>query len=46
MPYLRLILLVFAFVFAVLSAGGVPSVGRVNWLGAAIAFLIAAQLFG
>jgi hypothetical protein len=39
------VLLVFAFVCAALAAAGVGS-GRYNLIGAALAFLIAAQLFG
>jgi hypothetical protein len=45
MANVKLILLVFAFVTAALAAAGVPS-GRYNLIGAALAFLIAATLFG
>lgn len=42
---LNLILLVFAFVCATLAAFGVPS-GRVNLIGAALAFYFLALLLG
>lgn len=42
---LRPILLVFAFVFFVIAALGVPT-GRFNLIGAGLACLVAATLFG
>ncbi len=46
MTTLYLILLVFAFVCAVLATVGVPSPSRFNLLAAALAFYFAALLFG
>ena len=42
---MTLIFLVFAFVCFVLAAIGISS-GRVNLIGAGLAFLVAAQIFG
>jgi hypothetical protein len=47
MASLRLVLMVFAFVCALLAAVGIPAPPpRFNLLAAAIAFWIAATLFG
>jgi hypothetical protein len=46
MANLGLILLVFAFVFAVIAACVMPGQGRWNFGWAAIAFWIAAELIG